>query len=560
MRSLKLNDNHLTALPPEFGNLAALKYLYLHNNPPSGTLPTFLTSLTALRYFAFYATDWCVPATGAVPAWLAGISDVYGTGQVCEQAPSKLHGTVTLADTTPAMGIQVNLYRRVSSSRWQNVTTTHTLSDGSYQLDGLGPDIKYYAWFVDPTHTYAPEYYNDQPTLWWATPITITLGMTRTGIDAVLKRPPPPAASIETSGSVTHDPVDGIAIISLPPSNTMDITVTHVVTCASGSPTSVTLKLGPFGPAYPMIADSADQYQATIPGAAITYDVDITVWATCGETSTESIIGYIYPYASGTVRDAITGEPIVDATVTLHRVPNWEAKISPDDNRPNTCESNRSKDEGIPWSQPAPTDLGVIVNPDISRVRPHITYQQTGSEGHYGWNVNPNDCWYVTVVAENYVPFTSSVVSVLPAVTDLNLTLTSTLLVFRKQADPVDNLRNNDPLTYTLTLLGPVWEARVWDPLPSLVRYIAGSITGTVTPTAVYSPTAHAVVWQGKVPTDTVQTIQFRVTPGITGSLSMSMPIVNTAWLTATESGRGVSATVIVNGHYLYLPLMLRDD
>jgi uncharacterized repeat protein (TIGR01451 family) len=139
-----------------------------------------------------------------------------------------------------------------------------------------------------------------------------------------------------------------------------------------------------------------------------------------------------------------------------------------------------------------------------------------------------------------------------------------------KRAAPGDGLYNNDTLTYTLILSGPGLNVCLWDPLPPSVRYISGSITDTIAsisgtvalPAAVYSPTAHAVLWKGTLPTDTVEVIRFQVTPGITGtgSLSLSLPIVNTAWLTATESGRSVSATVIVNGWHLYLPLMLRDN
>ncbi len=95
-----------------------------------------------------------------------------------------------------------------------------------------------------------------------------------------------------------------------------------------------------------------------------------------------------------------------------------------------------------------------------------------------------------------------------------------------------------------------------------MVRYVEGSITGTVAPTAIYSPTAHAVVWQGTLLADTIETIRFQVTPGITqtGSLSLSPPIVNTAWLTDTEGGWRVSAIVIVNGRRIYMPLVLRSD
>ncbi|MEE8389283.1 MAG: hypothetical protein V3S14_00595 [Anaerolineae bacterium] len=150
------------------------------------------------------------------------------------------------------------------------------------------------------------------------------------------------------------------------------------------------------------------------------------------------------------------------------------------------------------------------------------------------------------------------------------ITVTLPPLLLDKHVTPTDGLRNNEPLTYTLTISGPGLNVRLWDPLPPLVRYVPGSITDTigrisgtlVLPAAVYSPTAHAVVWQGTLPTDTVEVISFQVTRGITqsGSLSLSLPIVNTAWLTATESGRRVSATAIVNGRHLYLPLVLRQS
>jgi hypothetical protein len=131
-----------------------------------------------------------------------------------------------------------------------------------------------------------------------------------------------------------------------------------------------------------------------------------------------------------------------------------------------------------------------------------------------------------------------------------------------KQATPDNGLRNGDVLTYSLTLHGPGLNARLRDPLSPLVHYISNSITSAVTPTATYSPTAHAVIWEGVLPTNTVGAIRFQVTPGITGAgaLSLALPIINTAWLTDTESGWSVSATAIVNGWRIYTPLILRSD
>jgi hypothetical protein len=131
-----------------------------------------------------------------------------------------------------------------------------------------------------------------------------------------------------------------------------------------------------------------------------------------------------------------------------------------------------------------------------------------------------------------------------------------------KQATPADGLRNGDKLTYTLELFGPGLNVHLWDPLPPAVRYVPGSITGPLTPTAVYSPTAHAVLWQGTLCADAAQIVRFQVTPGVTGtgSLSLARPIANTAWMTDTENGASVSATAIVNGRRTYLPLGLRTD
>ncbi len=133
-------------------------------------------------------------------------------------------------------------------------------------------------------------------------------------------------------------------------------------------------------------------------------------------------------------------------------------------------------------------------------------------------------------------------------------------LSLNKQATPSDSLYNNETLVYTLTLSGDNLDARLWDPLPSTARYVSGSITSTLTPPAVYSPTIRAIVWQGVLPLHTTQVVRFQVTQGITGSasLSLSLPIVNTAWLTDTESGDSVSATVVVNGWRVYLPLTVR--
>jgi hypothetical protein len=127
-----------------------------------------------------------------------------------------------------------------------------------------------------------------------------------------------------------------------------------------------------------------------------------------------------------------------------------------------------------------------------------------------------------------------------------------------KQADPRDGLRSRDTLTYSLTFVGPGVDARLLDPLPDNVHYVSGTLTGTLTPAPVFSPTARAILWQGILPAGIGQLIRFQVTPTVftSGSLPLAPPIVNTVWLTDTTNKKTVSATVIVNALQVYLPLL----
>ena len=144
---------------------------------------------------------------------------------------------------------------------------------------------------------------------------------------------------------------------------------------------------------------------------------------TCSGGNQSTTIGTVTLFdPSGIITDAQTGNPVVGATVTLHQVPNWQPKTSPSDERPNTCQSHQSKGEDEPWSQPAPTELGVQVNTELTTVSPLVSQQTTNNVGYYGWDV-PEGCWYVTVQAEGYEPLTSPVVGVPPEVTDLDLVL-----------------------------------------------------------------------------------------------------------------------------------------
>jgi len=133
-------------------------------------------------------------------------------------------------------------------------------------------------------------------------------------------------------------------------------------------------------------------------------------------------------------------------------------------------------------------------------------------------------------------------------------------LMLDKQATPANNVQAGDVVTYTLALAGSGLNTMLWDSLPSTLGFVDGSLSGTLTPTATYNHTAHAIVWEGTLLTDTVHTVQFQATVlSATEVISVPTPIVNTAWLTDTAYQRGVSSTFIINPHHAYLPMLLRE-
>jgi hypothetical protein len=250
----------------------------------------------------------------------------------------------------------------------------------------------------------------------------------RQNVDITLSGAKEPLATINAEdGSVTTDPITGKTTVAQQNGNKADITVTRTVVCADDqiTPTSVTLTLN--GVEYSMTAtENSNEYSAIIPADKLEAG-ELAVVAECSGSDESTSIGTVTLYdPSGFVTDSQTKKPVQGATVTLYKVPGWEArKSSADNEKADSCESNESKEAGAAWSQVTPANLGVLVNTDIIVVNPRINHMQTDSVGHYGWDV-PTGCWYVVVEAEGYHTLTSPVVGVPSEVTDLDLELVST--------------------------------------------------------------------------------------------------------------------------------------
>jgi|GEM_PF-2104654 len=226
-----------------------------------------------------------------------------------------------------------------------------------------------------------------------------------------------------TSGSVTTDPTTGLLTVAMPYSNPSDLTITVPAACADPevSPTSVSLVLN--GNLFEAVEGPSGTYTATIPAGSIE-NGPLNVQVICdGETTVVTPLGEIVLYdPSGIITDADTGEPVVGAEVHLYKVPSWSPQVGDPPYAANTCETNETKEPGSDWDQPAPTDLGELVNAASPGISPNVNPFITNNVGYYGWDV-AEGCYYVQVTAEGYDLLVSPVVGVPSEVTDLDLEL-----------------------------------------------------------------------------------------------------------------------------------------
>lgn len=247
-----------------------------------------------------------------------------------------------------------------------------------------------------------------------------------------------PVANVVGRGnsSVLVDPFTGELDIWMPSSNRSALTITRRYDCPDPlvEPTNVRMVFMSAGvevasqPATRLDGGSGNVYQATFVEGEMQNGLEIAVKSDCGLDTYSLPIGSLTLIdPSGRITDSTTGLPVVDATVTLHRVPDWVPRQTTEDNLvANTCESPETRPAGAAWTQPAPAG-GVPAEPlDPNHViEPAANPMLTNNDGRYAWDVQGGSCWYVVVTKTGYHTLTSPVVGVfaLP-VLDLDLQLT----------------------------------------------------------------------------------------------------------------------------------------
>jgi Leucine-rich repeat (LRR) protein len=430
---IDVSNNQLSGpLPSELASTRNLGKLDVSGNRLSGALPLSLASVVDMTTFNFVGTGLCIPNDAAFQVWLATVRNVASTGRTCGVPSGQIGGRVTSGAGVPIADIAVSAYQKVGGNTWQLIKGTTTGIGGTYVLTDL-PQVNMAIRFFDPSGVYATQYYDNASSISSAKLISTTT--TTSNVSASLKGGLPSNTVIDSlSASASSNPNTGQIILSMPRPSRSDITITRVVTCTdSSTPTNVTLVLvtsgnytGPSSTGnkkYPMTPVGSSRYQGTIPAADVDNRLPMVIEYTCGATTLYFFLGEIVLYdPSGIITDAATGQPIKNARVTLYQIAGWFPRLDASDNAPNTCESNNSKTAGVPWSQPAPTNLGAAYNPDTPVASPQVNPQFTNAQGRYGWDV-ATGCWYVVVSAPGYTTKVSPVVGVPPEVTDLDIKL-----------------------------------------------------------------------------------------------------------------------------------------
>lgn len=350
-------------------------------------------------------------------------------------AGGSISGTVTSESTgLPLAGIKVTAVFDNGGS-WQAYRTATTTSNGRYLIGSL-PAGTYRLYFNDPKRVYNSEYYDNTLDFNLASTVNVLRLLTTTDINATLKKGSPIVNWDTTSTTDTPCTVQVLSNNRIlirrhrsHPSCQLNLTTPpSLVSCGVGI-NPVNVQLLSENNVYELSESPAGSgsYNSGLITLASTWSSDrnlaLNLQWSCESVLQSVQIGNFQLYdPSGIVSDLNTGLPIAGATVTLYNVPDWRARTHADDVAVMTCESNLSKAEAAPWSQTAPTLLGVVAIPLPSLIDPTLTSQITDSEGYYGWDVAAG-CWYVVVEAEGYETLVSPVVGVPTEVTDLDLML-----------------------------------------------------------------------------------------------------------------------------------------
>ncbi len=247
---------------------------------------------------------------------------------------------------------------------------------------------------------------------------------------------PEPETKIDGDVSFADDPTTGDPVVLAPrPGGTL--TLDQLVTCDDQStPANVTFIVG--SQEFLMAASGNDRYVVTLtlPDDLPAGDgpFTMTVQYECSGQASNEALGRLELYdPSGQITSERTGQPISGAEITLYHLPGALPDTGTTTRDCRTTDTRPATTGGQfgPWSglDGAALDAGEWVSPLTTTltISPTLNPQSTGSTGQYGWNV-PEGCWYVVVSAPSYKSAVSPLVGVPPAVTDLNIALTQSVV------------------------------------------------------------------------------------------------------------------------------------
>ncbi len=334
-----------------------------------------------------------------------------------------ISGVVTSSDGVVS-GVRVYLY----DSRGRYYGWTITNSSGAYSFTGLSPASNYKVYFSDRTGTYLREWYQNTLNSHDAEHVSVMAGQV-TWVNIWLIKPHEAANPLVdvtvASGRTWADPHTGQVSIGL--YGRSNFTLSHTVSCiGGGTPTGVKLVLN--SQEYPMSDAGGGTYSVAVNGSTLpsAWTMSMKVVAECPGGTQETDVGTVYIDPSGYVTDAVSGEPIEGATVTLYK----DERV-PDDTGPvdlaTECPTINTRPDPNWFSGDLPTatvDPAEEGDPTSGLFLPAENPLTTDPNGYYRWDV-AEGCWYVQVEADNYYSKVSPVVGVVEGapVTDLNFQL-----------------------------------------------------------------------------------------------------------------------------------------